>query len=228
MIEAALDTSYGISLAVTEDGELIFEASAPFERRASDAVLVPWIEDRFMEAGIALAHVTRWTVGTGPGSFTGLRCGIAFIKGVCLQSAAVCRGIPSSLPVAARALEHHPDATDIVTLHDARRQQVITTRFLVTGECLTVQGEPTVVNARDVSAATAGATVFATAHRNEIGESLPAAVAADTVCLDHITARLLINPVGWDWPPYDALEPTLKPVYVRPAVFVEPRPLKSI
>lgn len=228
MIEAALDTSYGISLAVTDDGELIFEAAAPFERRASDAVLVPWIEDRFMEAGVSLAHVTRWTVGTGPGSFTGLRCGIAFVKGVCLQTAAVCRGIPSSLAVAAQAFNQHPDTAEIVTLHDARRQQVITTRFLVDGDCLTLQEEPKVVNTLDVPIAPATGTVYATVHRDEIGELLPAAVAADTCFLGHIGARYLVDPAGWNWPPYDALEPTLEPVYVRPAVFVDPKPVKSI
>ena len=228
MIEAALDTSHGISLAVTDDGALIFEASAPFERRASDAVLVPWIEDRFMEAGVSLGHVTRWTVGTGPGSFTGLRCGIAFVKGVCLQTAAVCRGIPGSLAIAAAALKKHPEATQIVSLHDGRRQQVILTRFLVDGERLTLQGEPEVINIVDVPAKPSRGTVFTTIHGDAIGNALPAAVAADTCFIDHVAARLLINPPGWNWPAYDALASTLEPVYVRPAVFVEPRPVKTI
>lgn len=222
MIEATLDTSFGISLAIADGRRVVLEANAPFERRASDAVLVPWIEDRFHEIEISLGRVSRWTVGTGPGSFTGLRCGIAFVRGVCLQSAASCRGLPSSLAIAVQTAAARPDSQEIAVLHDARRGQVIVSRYVCTGDDWLPLKEPEVVEPAELPSLVGPDAVLGSPHRQAIEPLLDSAFLGRTVFHESVRAAALLWPPGWEWPEGDRLSASLEPVYVRPPVFVKP------
>jgi tRNA threonylcarbamoyladenosine biosynthesis protein TsaB len=222
MIEAALDTSYGIALAIADSGQPVLNANASFERRASDAALVPWVEDRFHEAGLSTASVTRWTVGVGPGSFTGLRCGIAFVKGICLQSAARCRGLPSSVAVALEAIGDAGSVSEVAVLNDARRGQLILSRFTCADGVLSPLEDPTVVSPEDLVDLTSASASFCSIHQEEIEDVLPEDIRQRTTFVAQVGACRLLAPPGWEWPESEAAEASLEPIYVRPPVFVEP------
>ena len=90
MIVLALDTTGPhCSVAVAREGDVLAEASERIGRGHAER-LGPMVETVLAEAGIAASDVTRVAVCRGPGSFTGLRVGLAFAKGFAL---------PRSLPV---------------------------------------------------------------------------------------------------------------------------------
>jgi tRNA threonylcarbamoyladenosine biosynthesis protein TsaB len=84
----AIDTSSVLgSVALFEDGELVAEDV----RRVSNAhgeSLLPAMDALFGRAKWDVASVGRWAVDVGPGSFTGLRIGLATAKGILLVTGA--------------------------------------------------------------------------------------------------------------------------------------------
>ena len=130
MYSAALDTSSSTaSFAVarlspeTRRGAAheirVIRHDIPIGRES--AGLLNLLMQALREAGIELAAITHWTVGMGPGSFTGIRVGAALVKGICDGSAAVCRGLPSSLAMAADGRQEGDE--NICVLTDGRRDE---------------------------------------------------------------------------------------------------------
>jgi tRNA threonylcarbamoyladenosine biosynthesis protein TsaB len=100
----ALDTSSDCSVvAVSADGRVTEDNGA----RAGDSrhgdVLLPRIEAQLKSAGLTLGQLQLIAVGLGPGSFTGLRVGLATAKGLALATGLPLRGV-SSVEVLARAV----------------------------------------------------------------------------------------------------------------------------
>lgn len=78
----AIDTSAG-QCAVALSGERTWTRAEPMTRGHAEA-LFPLIDRILAEAGVSYADLTRIAVCTGPGSFTGLRVGIAAARGLAL------------------------------------------------------------------------------------------------------------------------------------------------
>lgn len=75
--EAACD------IAIVQDGHVLFERREDM-LRGQDARLPGLVEDALASAGATLAELDRIAVVTGPGSFTGIRIGVAFARGLAL------------------------------------------------------------------------------------------------------------------------------------------------
>ena len=229
MISAALDTSHGATLAIANAGELLFEAALPTCRRQDDRDLAAWVRSGLAAAGVTARAVQRWTVGTGPGSFSGVRTGIALVEGICAVSGASCRGIPSSVALALALGESDPRAVRLGVLQDGRCGQVIISRFHCHAGVLQPSAPAAVVDPATLATAECGCERYVTAQLAAIEALLPAAVRHRTLGLATPAARYLLAPPGWDWPA-DALAraASLEPVYVRPPVFVAPRPERQV
>ncbi|HBC85765.1 MAG TPA: hypothetical protein DCZ94_02300 [Lentisphaeria bacterium] len=76
-------------------------SSSSFAMKGRDSSsLLPKIEDLLQKESISIEDVSRWTAGTGPGNYTGLRIVSALISGMAFGRKDVsCRGIPSALAV---------------------------------------------------------------------------------------------------------------------------------
>ncbi|OPZ24852.1 MAG: tRNA threonylcarbamoyladenosine biosynthesis protein TsaB [Lentisphaerae bacterium ADurb.BinA184] len=223
MIEAALDTSLGLSLAVGDGGKILCRQSLARPRHDSDESLAPWVQESLASCDLRVENVVRWTVGLGPGSFAGLRCGIAFVRGICLLSGAWCRGLPSSLALALQAEVAAAGGSPIAVLHDGRRGQVILSLYALNGAGMLPTEPPVAVPAAELPARLEACAVAVTAQPDAVLPLLDAGLRARVQSVSHIDAGRLLAPAGWPWPEgAEVLERSCEPIYVRPAVFVEP------
>ena len=89
----ALDTCLGAcSVAVCADGAALAAASEAMTRGHQER-LAPMAREVMATGGLAFAQLDRIAVTVGPGSFTGLRVGLAFAKGLALALDRPCVGI---------------------------------------------------------------------------------------------------------------------------------------
>lgn len=115
MIIAIEAASPDLSIALREGGEEIATASWTSARRQS-AELMPRLLGLLDERGRTLDLTTAVAVGTGPGSFTGLRVAMAVAKGLAVALGRPIVGVPSL----AAWLEAEPEAEAAVVRAGAR------------------------------------------------------------------------------------------------------------
>ncbi len=89
----SIDTCLGASSVAVLDGERVLAArSEPMTRGHQERIGV-LARETAAEAGIAFADLSRIGVTVGPGSFTGLRVGLAFAKGLATALSIPCVGV---------------------------------------------------------------------------------------------------------------------------------------
>jgi tRNA threonylcarbamoyladenosine biosynthesis protein TsaB len=71
--------------ALVRDGAIVAELSEPMSQ-GHDARLAPVVAQLMRESGAAFADLGRIAVIIGPGSFTGVRVGVAFARGLSVAS----------------------------------------------------------------------------------------------------------------------------------------------
>jgi tRNA threonylcarbamoyladenosine biosynthesis protein TsaB len=109
------------SVALLEDARVI--ASVEHEQPNSHAErLLPLLEQLLAEAGWPKSSLDRLGVGVGPGSFTGLRAGIALAEGLSVGLDRPLWGVGSLLSMARGALAEH--SGPCCALLDARRSEL--------------------------------------------------------------------------------------------------------
>ena len=150
MIVLALDTALGAcSSAVWSDGAILAVRTETMDRGHQER-LAPLVAETMAAAGVAFAAVDRLAVTVGPGSFTGLRVGIAFAKGLSMALDRPCLGVGTLEALAASA-----GTGFTVAAIDGRRGQIYLQAF--------VDGTP--VMAPDSLDATEAATRLAELYR---------------------------------------------------------------
>ena len=137
----AFDTSLtACSAAILRDG-----AVSPIQRlermeRGHAEALFPMIEAVMAEMGCSFADLTKIAVTVGPGSFTGVRAGVAAARGFAL-AAKLPVVAATSLEVMARGLVRQSSASEraggFMVVHDARREEFYVQTFTAAGEPLT-------------------------------------------------------------------------------------------
>ena len=130
----ALETSAkACSAAVTEDGRVVasaFQCTGLTHSRT----LMPMVEDMLRNADLTLSDCDIIAVANGPGSFTGIRIGIAAAKGLAFAADKPAAGVST---LEAMALGCAGMNGLIVCAMDARRQQVYNALFRAENGILT-------------------------------------------------------------------------------------------
>src|SRR6185369_52731 len=117
----ALDTSTSMATVAIAVGEKIAAESVFCTDRTLSARLIPEIERLLALAGVAVADIDLFAAATGPGSFTGVRGGIATLQGLALAGGKACVGFSS---LALLAMNFPLAAHPVCTLLDARKSEV--------------------------------------------------------------------------------------------------------
>src|ERR1700726_3346752 len=89
-------------LAVVADGRVLAEASHSVASHGAE--LPEAVAGLLGRAGLATAQLKAIGIGIGPGSFTGLRVGLSYAKGLKLATGCALLGIPSLATLALAAL----------------------------------------------------------------------------------------------------------------------------
>ena len=130
MLTLAFETSAkAASVALTENGKLLGESYQNTGLTHSQTLMV-MAEDLLKQCGKTVGDLTAVAVAEGPGSFTGVRIGVAAAKGLSWGSQLQCYGV-STLEAMAVSLGTYQG--HVCACMDARRNQVYNALFLAEG-----------------------------------------------------------------------------------------------
>jgi tRNA threonylcarbamoyladenosine biosynthesis protein TsaB len=122
----ALETATGgAGLAVARGERVLAELDLAPERPVSEQIL-PALDTLLGLAGVSLPQIEAFAISIGPGSFTGLRVGLATLKGLAFGVDAPVAAVPTLAALAAGAA---PAPGPVAALLDARRGEVYAAVF---------------------------------------------------------------------------------------------------
>lgn len=127
----ALESSATACSAALCEDQVLLAQSWQNSGLTHSRTLLPMVEDLLKNSGSSMDEVEMIAVAAGPGSFTGLRIGVATAKGLAWPGNKPCAPC-STLESMAWPLAHLED-TVIVCAMDARRHQVYNALFLARG-----------------------------------------------------------------------------------------------
>jgi len=125
MYSAALDAAGNtVSIAVMDQNHrIVLQKTVPMRGREA-ARLPVWVAEELGNAGLSLPQITSWSVGSGPGSFTGLRLIAALVAGWTFQHPEISRRcVPGAVAVAAAA--GVAPGEKVFVLYDGRNREMI-------------------------------------------------------------------------------------------------------
>jgi tRNA threonylcarbamoyladenosine biosynthesis protein TsaB len=114
----AVDTALGACSAGVLDGETILAHQFVEMARGHAEALAPMVQDVMAKAGVAFPQLDRLAVTTGPGTFTGQRVGLAFMRGLRVALKKPLTGITTLEAMAAATKSPRAAA-----IHDAKREE---------------------------------------------------------------------------------------------------------
>ncbi len=145
----AVDTSaITASCAVTEEGRLIAAAELRSKMTHSQTIL-PMVQDMLKNAALTLQDIDLLAVNVGPGSFTGVRIGVAAVKGIAFTNDILCAPV-STLHSMAFNFIGLPQVQTVCAVMDARCGQVYTALFELDGETVTRLTEDAAISVTDL------------------------------------------------------------------------------
>ena len=136
MLTLALDTSMAAcSVCVYDtDKSLVIGANQQFMDRGQAEALAPMVQETMKMAGVGFADLGRIAVTTGPGTFTGVRIGLAMARGLGVALNIPIIGINSLAAIAANeAVKNIP----IVVAVDARAGEIYFASYDLSGHEVT-------------------------------------------------------------------------------------------
>lgn len=123
MLILALDTCLPACSVAVLDGNVVLTSASESMMKGHQERLATMVREVMAKAGLGFGALDRIGVTVGPGSFTGLRVGVAFAKGLSAALGKPCVGVGTLEALAGE----RPGLT--VAAIDARREQVYVQAF---------------------------------------------------------------------------------------------------
>jgi len=157
-VHIAIETSTRVGSVAVSRGDERRRADLG-ESRAHASDLMPAVDRLVKELGGTPGELASVLVGTGPGSYTGLRVGIATALGLARASGARARGVPSGEVLAFGALDPGCSAYHLI---DGRSGGFYLAHFLRTADEIEVLESPIVVGREELPGRLGGAVPILT------------------------------------------------------------------
>lgn len=210
MLILAIDTALAAcSAAIVRDGETLAARQVEMTRGHAEA-LAPIVAELVTEAGVAIGDLDRIAVTVGPGTFTGLRVGIAFARGLGLALEVPVIGISTTEAVAAAS-----GASLNVGVHAAALDDVYIEAYRNGEQLLRPVAMPLIEAGEIVRGFDGPATLAGTA-----ADQLISLVPGATVFAQPLPNPIIIAKLAADRDPTSA-PPT--PLYLRPPHITQKR-----
>lgn len=119
----AVDTALGACSAAVLDDDVVLAHRLEAMERGHAERLAPMVQEVMREAGLGFGALDRLGVTTGPGTFTGQRVGLAFMRGMRLALRRPLLGV-TTLDCILAAAAGQSGLASAAVLHDARRGEV--------------------------------------------------------------------------------------------------------
>jgi tRNA threonylcarbamoyladenosine biosynthesis protein TsaB len=161
MIILALETSTRIlSLAVAKDEKILRARNIKPKQVLSSAIILE-IKKILKAAKLTLKDVDGLAIGLGPGSFTGLRVGLATIKGLAFAAQKEVVGLCSLDTMVMNVLpDIPPDISAVCCVVDARRNLLYTANYEVKGKSWQRISAPQLISVEELLANIQQKTLF--------------------------------------------------------------------
>lgn len=124
----AVDTALGACSAAILENEIVLAHRFEMMERGHAERVAPMVREVMVEAGVGFAGLDRLAVTTGPGTFTGQRVGLAFMRGLRIALKRPLVGVTTLEAMMAAALAD-TGLSAAAALHDARRGEVYCAAF---------------------------------------------------------------------------------------------------
>jgi len=230
---AALETSTrscAVALFSLSRNVLVGELALPEESEGA-SVLLPALMELLTREGLTAADLTAVAVSLGPGSFTGIRVGLATAMGLSLPSRKTVFGV-SSLDTLAENLRVDGWVGEALCLMDAQRGECFAGHYRVSEDSVTGLGPPTILSPKDFPRLLEGRATLvgpgALKHEKEIREVLGTRAFFPMSASHHLRASSLARIAAKRWlagerPSWGELEP----LYLRMAAPDEKKQARS-
>lgn len=119
----AVDTALGACSCAIMDGARVLAHRFEVMERGHAERLAPMVQASMADSGLEFAQLKRLAVTTGPGTFTGQRVGLSFMRGLRVALKIPLTGV-TTLEVMARAAMAQTGCSYGAALHDAKRNEV--------------------------------------------------------------------------------------------------------
>jgi tRNA threonylcarbamoyladenosine biosynthesis protein TsaB len=128
----AIDTALAACSVAIADGERTVSRIVPMARGHAE-VLMPLVAEVLADAGIGYDAIDRFAVTIGPGTFTGVRVGVAAVRGMALATGRPAIGVSTLEAIAATHVAAGRPAAPFAVAMDARREEVYAQVFSADG-----------------------------------------------------------------------------------------------
>jgi tRNA threonylcarbamoyladenosine biosynthesis protein TsaB len=120
----SINTSHSVcSVAISDEAIIIAEKTEPEANKQAER-LVPIINQLLLDNNLKYADISAIAADIGPGSFTGVRIGLAAARGIALAAKIPLIGVTSL-----EALAHQAKSDNLLVVFDARRGQIFVQLF---------------------------------------------------------------------------------------------------
>ena len=127
-----IDTSTEVCLVALADNTQLLASRIDTNGQNHSKLIGTFVQDVLHEAGITAHQLDAVALSAGPGSYTGLRIGTSFVKGLCFAADKPVITLPTLQILAQEALLQNPNIEPHATLCpmiDARRMEVYTAAY---------------------------------------------------------------------------------------------------